>query len=238
MRLPRKISPCPIVEAVVELRFTANIPHDAVFGVLYNALREYYGKVEGLPILQLPEALRIKDPNLIYKPTHKLSNSNFALQVGPKVVTLSNINEYIGWNDFYVKILELFKIINKLQIINKSELLLLRYIDFFEKNIYDNLNLQISLSGSPLSSLSKNVNTEIQENSYIHTLRISDKAVIEMGTKKLTGSIIDITTQLNLNEIAFFNSCGNILNNIHKKQKELFFKLLKEEFILSLNPEY
>lgn len=238
MRLPRKISPCPIVEAMVELRFTPNVPPDAVFGVVYNVIINSYGKLESLPILQLPEALRTKDPNLIYKPTHKFTNSNFVIQLGPRVITFSNINEYVGWDIYSKKFLELLNIINKLKLINNSELLILRYIDFFETNIYDNLNLQITLNNYPLNSLSKNINTEIQENSYIHTIRLSDKAIIDMKIKKLTGSIIDITTQLNLTDVTFFDSCETILNEIHDKQKILFFSLLKDEFILSLNPEY
>lgn len=238
MRLPKKISPEPIVEAVIELRFTPAVPSDAVFGVLYNSLKDYYGKLESLPILQLPEALRIKDPNLIYRPTHKLSNSNFVLQLGPKVIVLSNINEYAGWEAFFVKINELINILKKSKVISESELLILRYIDFFEKNIYDNLNLQITLSGSPLISLSKNINAEIQDNNYIHILKIANKAVIDMGHKKLIGSVIDISTQLNLNNILFFANQNGILNEMHNKQKELFFKLLKEDFISSLNPEY
>ena len=40
MKIPKRINPCPIIEAIVEIRFEANIPPDAVFGVIYNEYPE------------------------------------------------------------------------------------------------------------------------------------------------------------------------------------------------------
>jgi len=238
MKMPKKISPSPIAEALVELRFFPSIPYDAVFGVVYNVFKERYGKPESLPILQLPEALRAGDPNLIYKPTHRFSNDNFILQVGPKVICFSNIKEYVGWESFNEKVLNLFERIFNLNFIKSFELLFLRYIDVFEGNIYDNLNLQINIKGAPFISLTKNFVAEIQENNYIHKLQITDKAEIEMGEKKVIGSVIDIQTQLSLKDIDFHVKYKDMLDDIHLKGKNLFFSLLKDEFIASLNPEY
>ena len=72
MDIPTKITPCPIVEVIVELRFEADLPDEAVFGVIYSSFRNETGEIEKLPILQLPEALRSTDPNLIYKPHYRL----------------------------------------------------------------------------------------------------------------------------------------------------------------------
>jgi len=72
MKLPLKISPCPIVEALLEIRFTTVIHPDAVFGLFYNALKSDFPKVDNLPILQIPDALRATDPNLKYKPLYKI----------------------------------------------------------------------------------------------------------------------------------------------------------------------
>jgi len=58
MKIPKKIDPCPIVEAIVEIRFDSNLPGDAIFGVIYNQFKEDYPKFTKLPILQLPEAIR------------------------------------------------------------------------------------------------------------------------------------------------------------------------------------
>ena len=194
--------------------------------------------MESLPILQLPEALRTGDPNLIYKPTHKFLNDNLIVQVGPRVICLSNIKEYVGWEFFKRIILDLFELILKLDFIKTYEMLFFRVIDFFDGNIYDNLNLQITLKNKPFESLNKNIISEIQENNYIHKLQITDRAELEMDGKKLIGSVIDIQTTLLLKDIKFSELYKDILEDIHFKQKNLFFTLLKDEFIASLNPEY
>jgi uncharacterized protein (TIGR04255 family) len=68
MKLPKKISPCPIVEAIIEIRFDASLPGDAIFGIIYNMLKDEYTNLEKLPILELPDAIRTTDPNLMYSP--------------------------------------------------------------------------------------------------------------------------------------------------------------------------
>ena len=35
IRLPEKINPCPILEAIVEIRFDSKVPHEAIFGIIY-----------------------------------------------------------------------------------------------------------------------------------------------------------------------------------------------------------
>ncbi|MCE2887858.1 MAG: TIGR04255 family protein, partial [Pseudanabaena sp.] len=75
--IPKKITPCPILQAVVELRFETVLPSDAVFGILYSLLSSQYNTFEKLPILQIPEILRSQDPNLRYQPAYKLIDDNF-----------------------------------------------------------------------------------------------------------------------------------------------------------------
>jgi uncharacterized protein (TIGR04255 family) len=36
--MPIKITPCPIVEAIIEIRFTTMLPSEAIFGIIYNAV--------------------------------------------------------------------------------------------------------------------------------------------------------------------------------------------------------
>src|SRR3990172_1532349 len=107
--LPKKISPCPIAEATVELRFSAAVLPDAVFGIIYREFtKDFPGKVEKLPILQLPEAIRAVDPKLMYQPHYKLVAGNLTFQIGPRMTSLSNSKEYIGWENFQSKLKEVF----------------------------------------------------------------------------------------------------------------------------------
>lgn len=73
MDLPKTIDPCPIVDALLEIRFQTLTHPNAVFGLIYNELQKDFPKVENLPILQLPDAIRASDPNFKFKPQYKLA---------------------------------------------------------------------------------------------------------------------------------------------------------------------
>jgi len=237
--LPKKISPCPIVEAIVELRFSSEVLPDAVFGIIYQAFKdEFSEKVENLPILQLPEPIRSMDPALKYQPYYKLIAGNLILQVGPRVTSLSNVKDYIGWETFSPKIKETFSKLEKLKIIKSVEKLGIRYINFFKLDILDNINLRIVMNDEPLKALQTTLKTEIQEDNFVNILQIANKAKATIQNKAITGSVIDIdTVSTDIGE-TFFERMENLLEKGHNIEKKLFFSLLKKEFLRTLNPEY
>ncbi|MBI4626831.1 MAG: hypothetical protein HY736_26870, partial [Verrucomicrobia bacterium] len=54
-RLPVRIAPCPIIEAVFEARFVSTEPWATLPGLLYGQIRERYRDQLNLPLLQVPE---------------------------------------------------------------------------------------------------------------------------------------------------------------------------------------
>jgi len=120
-----------------------------VFGVIYSSFRNETGEIEKLPILQLPEALRSTDPNLIYKPHYRLRKGEYTVQIGPKVFSFANIEEYVGWNTFSTEIGNRFEKLFKLGIIKSIGRFGLRYINLFsDMNIYEKSTLKIHLGES------------------------------------------------------------------------------------------
>jgi len=61
-RMPARISPCPILEAVLEIRYVSKHDWTLLPGLLYNQIKDRYPKDETLPISELPEELLRKDP--------------------------------------------------------------------------------------------------------------------------------------------------------------------------------
>ena len=72
MRLPKSISPCPIREAIAEVRFESNVPADAVFGIVYQALQKDFPKSEALPIVALPTLIRDATTDFVFQPHYRL----------------------------------------------------------------------------------------------------------------------------------------------------------------------
>lgn len=240
LKLPKKITPCPIVESVVEIRFDSAIPPDAIFGVVYNSFNKIFpNKPENLPILQVPAQIRNNDPNLLYQPHYRLSNDTFLFQVGPKSISLINKGEYIGWSVFSPKIIECFQKIKKIQIIKNTKRFGLRYINFFEKpNIYNEINLKLVLNKEPLTDNKTAIRISLPKGEFTITLQVSNDSKIKHNDTKKLGSTIDIDVFLEEDGSSIIDRFDSILEDMHNKEKELFFSLLKEEFLIKFNPEY
>ncbi len=239
MDIPTKITPCPIVEAIAELRFVTNLPDDAVFGVIYDKLCNGFGETEKLPVLQLPETIRSQDPNLKYTPHYKLHKGDYIMQVGPKVFSLANAKEYVGWDTFSVEINKIFKKLSGLKIINKIERFGLRYINFFaDINIYEKSMLQIQLEKNNLFKNDNNLTMVMQTGDFASKLVIINNAQVKFQKQKETtkGSIIDI--DVSLERKIKFESINELIENAHMEEKKLFFSLLKPAYLKTFNPEY
>jgi len=234
-KLPKKITPCHIKDAIIELRFETSMPPDAIFGVIYQEIKDDFPKLENLPITQLPEQMR-KDINLLYKAYYKLTNKNFVFRVGPKMVSVSNIEEYAGWNNFSKKFYKCYSKIEKLKIIDKIVRLGMRYIDFYEFDIFDKVNLNINKENQPLQSNDIFIRTLLERGRFKQTLQVSNNAEMQLKLGLKKGSVIDIDTYIENSNIK--NNMKELIEKGHIAQKELFFSLLKPEFLQELNPEY
>jgi uncharacterized protein (TIGR04255 family) len=238
MKIPQKIYPCPIIEAIVEIRFESNIPSDAVFGVVYNEFKDEYTRVDKLPILQLPETLRAKDPNLKYQPYYKLIDENYLLQIGPNVLSVVNTNEYVGWNSFSKRINNTFYKIGKIHLISNAIRLGIRYVNFFETDIFKNINLRITLDNNPLLSEQITFRSTLKTGNFLSNLQILNKGKMVVKNINKYGSIIDIDTYFMDKKNDISPNLSKLIEMGHEEEKILFFKLLKSEFLARFNPEY
>lgn len=223
----------------MEIRFESELPEDAIFGVIYNKFKDDYSSFEKLPILQIPEALRSQDSNLMYQPHYKLQDRNFLLQIGPKVFSFVNIKEYVGWKIFSQKIYTTFSMLADLGIIASVTRFGLRYINLFENiNIYEKSTVTVALNETKFEQHNMNMTIEIPVNGYVHQLRMLNHTQVRIVNKEYRGSIIDIDTVQTHFSGNFFDQVQNITENAHTHEKILFFSVLQDNFIQSLNPVY
>lgn len=235
-QLPKKITPCPIVEAIFEMHFDSELPEDAIFGVIYNEFRDEYKKVEQMPILQLPQIVRTQDRNLTYVPHYRISNGDIIIQVGPKVFSLVNVGKYIGWAAFSNLIRETYDKVKRTSVILNVTRTTLRYINIFDKvNILESANFKASLGKERLKQEKINFTAEILSDKSISQLKIINSAEVVMSGKKIKGSMIDIESSVDLED---FDSFPSAINYSHTEEKKLFYKVLGNQFVEQLNPEY
>ena len=241
--LPKKISPCPIVETVIEIRFSSILPSEAVFGVIYSKIASDFDKnIKKLPILQIPELVRSKDPNLTYQAHYSLSKAGTPLQlnIGPRTITFSNNNGYIGWDKYFAFVKEVLEKIKGTDVIHLPERVGIRYINFFDYQILDKINLNINLYDKPIAKESTNFRTEFVTDGYVSVLQVLNNVNANINGKQKMGSTIDIDCIYNFKQSESHKNddFNEIIENGHKIEKRLFFNLLKSEFINTFNLEY
>ena len=236
MKIPKKITPSPILESTVEIRFETLFPSDAVFGILYPHLSEQYKKFEKLPILQIPEILRSQDPNLKYQPAYKLIDSDFWVQIGSNVISITNVNSYVGWAEFSERINKILTYLTNSNLVSKVTRFGIRYISFFCLDIFEKIKIDITLDGDRLPSEQFIIRTLLRREEFLVNLQVANKTTIDKFTE--IGSIIDIDTFIE-NEDLTLSAIGDLfLEKSHQEQKKLFFGILNQEFLDSLNREY
>jgi uncharacterized protein (TIGR04255 family) len=206
----------------------------AVFGMAYNVLQSDFPKVENLPILQLPEAVRATDPSFKFKPHYRISNQNFVTQIGPDVLAISSFPKYVGWDEFSKQIFSILDKIEKAAIIDSVIRMGVRYINFFDKNIFNDINLKICIGENDIAYKNTIVRTELEQGSYKSSLQVANNA----SHKDKLGSIIDIDTYIESSIGNFFDNKENLIFGGHSKEKQLFYSLLKDDFLKTLNPTY
>lgn len=238
--LPIKIDPCPIVEAVVEFRFSTSLPTDAVFGVVYSKLSDVFPKMDRLPISQIPEAIRNQDPNLRYQPQYVIKHDNLHLKIGPRVLTFSNINEYVGWDSYSTFIKSTLDRLLDTDVIQFPERIGIRYINLFKFPILDNLNLQIILNESKLSEQTTTLRTELAEEDILKVIQIVNNTGVMTYNYSDQGSLVDIDCIYNFPNAStdFYLRYYDLMQKAHLVEKSTFFSLLKEDFLRTLNPVY
>ena len=239
-KLPIKIDPCPIQEAILEVRYSSQYPNEAILGMFYGKIGNFFEDPPiSLPILQLPEAVRRQDPALKYKAYHQFKKGSHTLNIGPDVLTFSTNTPYSGWekwSDFFYEVLARSLEAN---VINKVERLGLRYINHFNDNIFEKIHCEVDLIGRKLKNESTNLRTEEIDGDFIKVLQIGNSVTMVKGDQSISGSVIDIDILYNIKNTKYFlKNYKEVVESAHSKEKELFFALMKETFLEEFNPIY
>lgn len=236
----KRLSPCPIIEAIIQINCSFISDPDIVVGQILSLLTSgssHTATIEKLPLLELPEAIRLNDPNLKDKPWYKLTVGDYYVLIGLFGVALGIIPPYQNWAGFKDFALNVFDRL-KGNIITVIESVSLKYLDFFtDINIFEKANCEISLNGQKISEIPTIFRTEIRENEFIKAVQITNGAHLKNQALGIDndGSLIEInlfTRSVGESEFA------NVIEKAHSIQKKSFFELLTEEYLKTFEIEY
>ena len=239
MRLPKKVEVCPITDAVVELRFTTNVPEGALFGLVYRALADDYPTVENLPILQLPEHFR-QGAELQFQPHHKLTGKQAVVQLGPRSLSISSTMPYVGWSEYSKCIYSVIEVAKKAKFMTSVSRLGLRYINMFDSDVFEKINIKLLISDSPIHCKSARLRTMIEDRKSFHSLVqvFNDVTLKAAAENPVAGSGIDIDVSKEFSGLDFLAHFKTEIENAHLIEKEHFYRLVQGPLLEELNPTY
>lgn len=230
--LPIKFENDSIVDANIEIRFETNLNPNVVFAYIYGKVKEIFnGNVLSFPISQMPSDIIRQDSTLKYKPLYRIEGENCSLQTGSQMIALSSKIPYIGWHDFSTTFYDIVKLC--FEYFKKITRLGIRYINFFEGDISDKININFNISDKYQPS-KLNIQTEVLVDDIPNTIQYTPNA----RWKLKNGSVIDIDTFKLYSDPVDFNVLQSDVELVHKCEKTVFISLLKDELIKELRPQY
>jgi len=239
MKLPLVIDPCPIVEVTVEIRFETQVPEDAIFGVIYQALKKDFPKASALPMASLPAKVRQSDPNLVQQPLHKLEGDGLIVLVGARSASVGMRGKYPGWAALSERFRTTLARIAGTGIIAKPVRFGLRYINFFQGDVFPKLTFSAAIGEQAVKGEGTFFKTVLSVEKCRLILQIGkDLALVTEPGK--TGSVIDIDSFVEAPkvDVGLDAALSAFLENAHLAEKEIFFTLLKPDFLSTLKPTY
>lgn len=238
-RLPVRIDPCPIVEAIFEARFVSPEPWATMPGLLYAHIREKYPEQKTLPVTQLPEELRRQDPALLHLPLIQFLSDNFVIQLGPRVASLvTQPNAYPGWTAIEKELEWLLERLKVAGFVGETERLSARYIDFFGGDVFTALRLGLQIDNQPLQGLQTELATVLRRGVLTIRLNVTNGAIVATREGPKPGSVLDVDAWFGPMDADLFGNGLARFGEAHQVIKGLFFGLLRADTLAKLNPVY
>ena len=238
--MPKYLDNSPLYSAVIEIRFSSDVPEEAVAGLLYSRLLAEGVDIQSVPLpaSQLPLALRQQDPNLKFAPIQRFVLADQTVNVGSNVLSLEANNgikekTYPGW-DIFSKQFE--ALLEKANFITKIERIGIRYINFFqEEDLFKELNVSLTTGWE-----SKGVENKSTAVFFIDKEELKSKVTIacditlqdESGQRQ--GQLIDIDTYIESTVPP--EDVALRVNEAHDFTKEIFYSLPKKSLLNKMSP--
>ena len=236
--LPLKLKHDNVADAIIEVRFDTNTDPNVLFALIYAKVKERLkGKVQSLPFPPVPAVIIRKDQSLKYRPLYRVDGDDCTLQIGAQMIALNSTIPYIGWGRFY----DLFEWVlgQSFDILGNVQRLGLRYVNFFDENISNQVNIAFELLGSNNKPTKFHIQTEVETGEFKNTIQYSPSVLQKLDNNSIQGSIIDIDTY----KVYSGDKCTmkDVLDDLvqaHQCEKQLFFSLLKNDLLKKMEPEF
>ncbi len=237
--LPSRIDPCPIVEAVFEVRFVSTQPWVTMPGLLFAMIRERYPEQLDLPLAQLPETIRRENPALQHQPLLQFTGKDFIVRLGPRVFSLNTKSGiYPGWTAIRSELEWLLERLSRSGLVRETERLGVRYIDFLAGDIFTGLKLGLHVEEKPLLGVQTGVTVVLRRGALALRLQVNNDAIATLPGGPEAGSVLDMDAWYGSLDASVFENGLARFDEAHLAIKKVFFGLLRPELLARFNATY
>jgi len=246
---PKALGQDSIVEAVFEIRFTprATSAGDLLPGLMYPTVGKRYPTVLGLPLAQIPRAMRQTNHAFVYQPLNALVGTNMRLALGDQVMSVSVSKPYPRWPSFRELIGEAVIALERTEIVREIERISLKYVNVLppEKGTADlsTLRLKLELGDFPLRPQGQIVRAEIEHGGSTHIVQVTSGTSVSVNLPGSTpfevkGVMLDVDAVTNGPFKCTWSAIEEAVERAHAAEKDVFFGLLTKETLNRMRPIY
>lgn len=244
-KLPIKLANEPLIDAVFEIRFSANPSVANVLPGMLFTLLDGDKSIEQMPIAHLPKEIRENDPNLQHAPLLKISWDKYWIFIGDSVFTVACKLPYPGWSEFQPAIHRITKLALETGLIDLITRYSIKYVNLINnvgKSVVDIFNLKIEVGSRHLGSQDFQMRAETVDNgitTYIQIVSQADMSIVGVGDR--SGAILDVDSLVQIEgevPATFISKLPERLNKIRPHNKKIFFDCLSETTLKDLGPIY
>jgi uncharacterized protein (TIGR04255 family) len=111
-------------------------------------------------------------------------------------------------------------------------------VNFFAFDVFPKLDLEVHAHGKPFNAPELNLICGLKREKAFVRLSIGNNAIAQIANESRYGSLLDIDVSFNSEDFTLFEGSIGRLNIAHLYVKQIFFGLLKKDFLDTLEPEY
>lgn len=242
MKIPKSIAPDRIKDAIIEINFESDYPNEVNLGVFFSALKEdykYTNKPLGTQQISSNAVNFNKEFTLSLGGISLFYNDNIKFQINNNSIAFNCIGDYILWENYSVEIEKVLKIIISTDIIKSFKRVGVRYISEYKNiDLKDSINFNFTFGFPEVVSNSYSFSTEFDLNEYKVVLNLNNNIPIIVNENVTPTSVIDVDIIKMSLDIDNFDDLFKIIKDAHTLEKEVFFKLIREDFLSKLDPKY
>jgi uncharacterized protein (TIGR04255 family) len=237
--LPKKITDHLLITAV-EVRFTSSYSVEDIPTIFFPIFKDEFPKIQKLFNTQPVGAMAFA-PSVGPQADIAFYNEKFSISIGVASITFGCNGDYLGWGEYQSLIKQTLQRIEPLGIAKSIDRIALRYGSVFEqpKTLEGALNIHPILQQEDWKQQVAFSVVKLDKEDFTIVLQLGNSIKALSRTKAFEGMYVDIDVSMSKSLAqSFSGQLFSQIDRLHTLEKELFFSLLKPEFLASLNPQY